>query len=259
MKKPSSRRRASDGSGPAPVVSLSRALSKLGYCSRSEAEALVIAGGVTVNGQPVRNPSARVDPARDRIAVDGERVRGARRVYLALHKPTGLVTTAADELERPTVYMCLEGLDLPRVAPVGRLDIDTEGLLLFTNDTRWAQGVLDPDGKVDKVYHVQVAGTVDDAVLARLREDIADKRGPVPGAKSARYLKRERRTSWIEIVLDEGRNRQVRRLLEAQALEVRRLVRVAIGSVQLGELGIGHVRPLTPDEIRALGAPTRRD
>jgi 23S rRNA pseudouridine2605 synthase len=259
MKKPPARRRDTDAGGPAPVVSLSRALSKLGYCSRSEAEAFVTAGRVTVNGQSVRNPSARVDPARDRIAVDGERVRAARRVYLALHKPIGLVTTASDELERPTVYMLLEGLDLPRVAPVGRLDIDSEGLLLFTNDTRWSQRVLDPEGKVDKIYHVQVAGTVDDALLARLGDDISDERGPVPGAKSARYLKKERRTTWIEIVLDEGRNRQIRRLLEAQGLELRRLVRVAIGPVQLGELGIGQSRTLTPEEVRALAQPTRRD
>lgn len=126
-------------SAPAPQVSLARALSKLGFCSRSEGRRLVEAGQVTVNGSPVRNPDLRVDPARDRIAVAGEAVRGARRVYLALHKPRGLVTTVSDERGRDTVYVCLEGLDLPRVSPVGRLDMESEGLLLFTNDTRWAQ------------------------------------------------------------------------------------------------------------------------
>jgi 23S rRNA pseudouridine2605 synthase len=250
---------ARSSQGPPPAVSLARALSKLGYCSRSEATALVAGGRVTVNGQMVSSPSARVDPAHDRIAVDGRRVRGARRVYLALHKPSGLITTASDELGRPTVYVCLEGLDLPRVSPVGRLDIDSEGLLLFTNDTRWAQRVLDPGSGVEKVYHVLVGGQPDESVMASLLDDVTDGRGQVPGAKRARVLKRADRGTWLEIVLDEGRNRHVRRLLEGRGLEVRRLIRVAIGPARLDKLAVGRVRPLTDQEVRSLSPPTRRD
>ncbi len=243
----------------APAVSLARALSKLGYCSRSEAETLVRAGRVTVNGSVVRSVSSRVNPARDRIAVDGERVRGARRVYLALNKPRGLVTTVSDELGRPTVYICLEGLDLPRVSPVGRLDLDSEGLLLFTNDTRWAQRITDPDGGVAKTYHVLVDGEVDDALLARLAEGTADRRGEIPGAVSARVVRRDHGGTWVELVLDEGRNRQIRRLFDTLGISVRRLIRVAIGSVQLAKLGTGRVRALTAEEVRTLAPPTRRD
>jgi 23S rRNA pseudouridine2605 synthase len=167
----------------------------------------VEAGKVSVNGQPVRNPEARVDPARDRIAVDGKAVRGAARVYLALHKPHGLVTTTADERGRDTVYVCLEGLDLPRVSPVGRLDMDSEGLLLFTNDTRWAQRVVDPQAGVDKTYEVLVSGAAGEDLLGALTTDTRDAKGVVPGAKSARRIRRERDDTWVELVLDEGRNR----------------------------------------------------
>ena len=158
------------------MVSLPRALSKLGFCSRTQAEALITEGRVRVDGRIVRNVTARVDPARARITVDGEPVVAERKVYLMLNKPRGLVTTRDDPQERATVYDCLEGLDLPFVAPVGRLDKASEGLLLLTNDTRWAQRVLDPASNVEKVYHVQIDRLPDEGMLERLQAGMTARR-----------------------------------------------------------------------------------
>ena len=237
---------------PAPNVSLARALSKLGVCSRSEAERLVRDGRVSVGGAVVREPSRRVDPARDRIAVDGERVGAERKVYLALNKPRGLVTTRDDPQGRETVYACLADAALPFVSPVGRLDRASEGLLLFTNDTRWGARLLEPASHVDKVYHVQVGRVADDALLAALRDGVTDDDGDVLAAKGATVIRSGTRTSWLEITLDEGRNRHIRRLLAALGVDVLRLVRVAIGPLALGELAKGAWRHLTPEEVRAL-------
>jgi 23S rRNA pseudouridine2605 synthase len=239
-------------------VSLARALSKLGVCSRAQGETLVRAGRVRVGGAVVRDPARRVDLARDRIVVDDAPVRAAARVYLALNKPRGLVTTRDDPQGRPTVYECLTDPALPPVAPVGRLDRASEGLLLFTNDTRWAARLLEPASHVDKRYHVQVGCVPDDALVARMRAGVVDAGEPL-AVKDARVLRSGGRTGWLEVVLDEGRNRHIRRLLAALDVEVRRLVRVAIGPLALGELAKGEVRALTADEVRALaraaGAP----
>jgi 23S rRNA pseudouridine2605 synthase len=235
-----------------PRVSLARALSKLGVCSRAQGEALVARGRVRVNGVVRRDPALRVDPARDRIAVDGAEVAAARRVYLALNKPRGLVTTRADPQGRPTVFACLDDPALPFVSPVGRLDRASEGLLLLTNDTRWAQRLLDPASHVEKLYHVQVDRVADDALLGRVEAGVEDG-GERLAARRARLLRHGSRTSWLEITLDEGRNRHIRRLLAALGVEVLRLVRVAIGPLALGELGKGEWRYLTMAEVRALG------
>ena len=160
--------------GPAGLVSLARALSKLGYCSRTEAERLVLDGRVRVDGRPARNPSLRLDMGRARIAVDGEAVSAEQRVYLMVNKPRGMVTTRHDPEGRETVYACLDGLDLPFLAPVGRLDKASEGLLLMSNDTRWAQTILDPASGVEKTYHVQIDTVPDEAMLARLRAGAVD-------------------------------------------------------------------------------------
>jgi 23S rRNA pseudouridine2605 synthase len=238
------------------VVSLARALSKLGFCSRSQAAALIMEGRVRVDGRVVRTVTARVDPGRARITVDGEPVVAERKVYLMLNKPRGLVTTRDDPEERSTVYDCLEGLDLPFVTPVGRLDKASEGLLLLTNDTRWAQRVLDPPSNVEKVYHVQIDCMPDEDMLERLRVGMMLD-GDRLVARSARVLRAGTRNAWLEVVLSEGKNRQIRRLLGAVGAEVLRLVRIDVGGVRLGDLARGAVRHLTLTEKAILDGPPR--
>jgi 23S rRNA pseudouridine2605 synthase len=170
-----------------------------------------------------------------------------------LNKPRGLVTTRNDPEGRGTVYDCLEGLDLPFVSPVGRLDKASEGLLLMTNDTRWANGLLDPASHVAKTYHVQIASVPDEAMLAQFRKGV-DADGELLTASSVELLRSGGRTAWLEIVLDEGRNRQIRRLLGAFDIEVLRLIRVAIGGLRLGELAKGKARHLTAEELAILAA-----
>jgi 23S rRNA pseudouridine2605 synthase len=234
-----------------PRVSLARALSKLGHCSRTQAQVLIVEGRVRVNGRVRTDAALRVDLEGDRITVDGRPVARREGVYLMLNKPRSLVTTASDEEGRATVYDCLAGEDLPWLAPVGRLDRASEGLLLFTNDTRWADRVLSPDSHLDKVYHVQVEGLVDEALLKRMMEGVTD-RGDFLAAKRARVLRRGGRNTWLEIVLDEGKNRHIRRLLKALGIQVLRLVRVAFGSLTLEGLTKGRYRHLTREEIKAL-------
>ncbi|MER8705456.1 rRNA pseudouridine synthase [Mesorhizobium sp. M1088] len=246
------RQRPAPGAQP-PGVSLCRALSKLGLCSRKQAELLVSEGRVRVAGKIVRNGSMRVDPGRDRIEVDGRRVAAERKVYLMLNKPRGLVTTRDDPQDRGTVYDCLAGLDLPFVSPVGRLDKASEGLLLMTNDTRFAQRLLDPASHVAKTYHVQIGALPDEAMLARLRAG-ATVDGELLAARSIELLRGGTSTAWLEIVLDEGRNRHIRRLLAAHDIEVLRLVRIAIGSLQLGDLAKGKARHLSAEEQALLQA-----
>ena len=229
------------------TVSLARALSKLGYCSRTQAEKLVREGRVTVDGRAALHPELRLDLQRARLAVDGQPVTAARRIYLMLNKPRGMVTTASDPEGRRTVYACLEGLDLPHLAPVGRLDMASEGLLLMTNDTRWAQRILDPASGVDKTYHVQIDRVPDETFMARLRQGAVDG-DEVLSIRSAALLRCGERNAWIEMVIDEGRNRQVRRIVEAAGAEVLRLVRVRIGELELGELAKGAVRELPSEE-----------
>jgi 23S rRNA pseudouridine2605 synthase len=245
------RRKAEGGSRGAPTVSLPRALSKLGYCSRAEGERLVTAGRVRVNGSVVRELGARVDVRRDRLEVDGERVAAERKVYLAMNKPRGVVTTRHDPQGRETVYALLDP-SLPYVSPVGRLDKASEGLLLLTNDTRWAARLTDPARHVDKVYHVRVAAQPDDALLARMRAGVDGGDGEVLAVKSVQPLRRGTRNAWLEVTLDEGRNRHIRRLLDALGIETLRLVRVRIGALELGHLGKGEVRALSGVEVEGL-------
>jgi 23S rRNA pseudouridine2605 synthase len=203
----------------------------------------------------VTDPLRRVHPETAAISVDGVTVDRAASVYLVLNKPRGLVTTRDDPQARATIYDCVDDASLPFVAPVGRLDKASEGLLLLTNDTRWAARLTDPAAHVDKTYHVQVAGLPDDAVLARLRAGVDElATGERLTAKRIDLLRAGSRSShWLEIVLDEGRNRQIRRLLAVEGLEVKRLIRVAVGALVLGDLPKGAWRHLTPGEVRALG------
>lgn len=231
-------------------------LSKQGVCSRSEAARWVAAGRVAVDGRVVRDPEFPIVQGRQRILVDGEEIGGARRIYLMLNKPRGLVTTASDERGRDTVYRCfdgaaLDGAPLPWLAPVGRLDKASEGLLLFCNDPQWAARITDPERGPDKTYRVQVDAIPDPALLSALETGV-DEDGERLRAKSARLLRTGEKNAWLEIVLDEGRNRQIRRLLAAFGLETLRLVRVAIGELALGELPKGQWRALDEDDLRRL-------
>lgn len=225
----------------------------MGLCSRTQAAAWVREGRVRVNGKIVRDPEHPVRQGIDRVVVDGHQPAAAERIYLALNKPRGLVTTASDERGRDTVYACLEGAGLPWVAPVGRLDQASEGLLLMSNDPGWAAAITDPATGPAKTYHVQVDAIPDAALLARLCEGVLDG-GDHLSARSAGVLRAGTRNAWLEIVLDEGRNRQIRRLLAAHGLGVLRLVRVAIGGLALGKMEKGAWRHLTADEVRALGS-----
>lgn len=201
-----------------------------------------------MNGVLRRDPELRVDWQRDRIEVDEQGVREEAKVYLMLNKPRGLVTTTADEQGRDTVFECLAGKGLPFVAPVGRLDKASEGLLFFTNDTVWAARITAPESHLDKTYHVQVDCVADEGLARRIQAGTTVE-GDRLAAKCVRVLREGTRNSWLEIVLDEGRNRHIRRLLAALGVGVRRLVRVAIGSVPLGNLAKGEFRRLTREEV----------
>jgi len=236
------------------TVSIARALSKLGHCSRAEGERLVAAGRVRVDGEVVREIGHRVVPESAVIEVDGARIAKVAHVYLALNKPRGLVTTRSDPQERGTVYDCLGGADLPFVGPVGRLDKASEGLLLLTNDTRWGDAIVSPSSHVEKTYHVQVRGQPDAPTLARLAAGVVE---PATGerldVKRLSLLRVGSRSScWLEVVLDEGKNRHIRRLLAVEGLETLRLIRIAIGPLALGTLVKGAWRHLAPDEVESL-------
>jgi 23S rRNA pseudouridine2605 synthase len=237
-------------------VGLARAFSKLGYCSRSRAFELIRAGRVRVNGAVRRRPTVLVRMDRDRIEVDGRELASAAKIYLVLNKRRGSVTTAADEKGRETVYAFLDRR-LPWIAPVGRLDKDSEGLLLLTNDSEWAARVLAPETHLNKTYHVEVAGMADD-VIERITQGVIAENGDRLRAKQAWILRRGGDHSWLEIVLDEGKNRHIRRMLESLGVRVLRLVRVAIGSLCLGDLPKGNCRPLTRKEKQRLDTEMKK-
>jgi 23S rRNA pseudouridine2605 synthase len=251
-------------------VGLARALSKMGICSRSEAARMIQAGRVQLNGAVKRNPETPVNFGSDRIEVDGSAAVAANKIYLVLNKPRGTITTASDEKGRETVYDLLpphpgspkspmpapgpgvvRDREIPWIAPVGRLDKASEGLLLLTNDSQWAARVLAPETHLDKTYHVQIGQIAGDELLSALQKGIASD-GELLRVKRANRLRSGEKNSWLEIVLDEGKNRHIRRILEALGAEVLRLVRVAIGPLSLGHLAKGASRPLTPGEKTAL-------
>jgi 23S rRNA pseudouridine2605 synthase len=259
MSKPRPRAPRSEKGKQPGTVSIPRALSKLGICSRSEGERLVEAGRVRVNGIAVHDKSRRVRPERDRIEVDGAPVARAERVYLALNKPQGLVTTRDDPQGRATIYECLTDASLPFLGPVGRLDKASEGLLLLTNDSQWSAALLDPASHVDKTYHVQVRGAALDSIIARAANGIVEpETGEHLSIKHISLLRTgSRGTAWFEVVIDEGKNRHLRRVFTVLGVEVRRLVRIAIGSLVLGELAKGAWRLLTREEVLALSRGAR--
>jgi len=240
-----------------PVIGLARALSKLGFCSRAQAAQLIRAGKVHVNGRLRRDPETPVRLGKDRVEVDGQRVSASKKIYLMVNKPRGIVTTASDEKGRDTVYKFLSA-DLPWVAPVGRLDKASEGLLLLTNDTEWAARITAPETHLDKTYYVQIAKIADAALIDTVKNGIRTKDGDLLRGKDASLLRQGERNSWLEIILDEGKNRQIRRMMEALGVEVLRLIRVAIGPLALGDLPKSAVRALTPEERLSLDRAMRR-
>jgi 23S rRNA pseudouridine2605 synthase len=232
-------------------VGLARALSKLGVCSRAQAAQLIREGKIRVNGAYRRDPNTPVRPGKDRIEINGQPIAAAKKIYLLLNKPRGVVTTASDERGRDTVYTLL-GADLPWVAPVGRLDKASEGLLLLTNDSEWAARVTDPETHLDKTYHVQIGRIADAALLEALKNGIPRNEGETLRVKDASLLRQGERNSWLEIILDEGKNRHIRRMLETLGIEVLRLIRVAVGPLPLGNVPKAAVRLLTTEEKLSL-------
>lgn len=207
------------------------------------------AGRLAVNGRVVRDPEFPVVIDRDQLTLDGQPLLAAEKRYLMLNKPRGLVTTTTDEKGRDTVYRCFDAAGLPWLAPVGRLDKASEGLLLFSNDPEWAARITDPVTGPDKTYHVQINAQPDAELLHRLVAGINSEDGRL-AAKSAQLIRSGEKNAWLEIVLDEGRNRHIRRLLEAHGIGVLRLIRTAIGPLQLGTLAKGQWRWLAEHEYR---------
>ena len=240
---------------------IARALSKLGYCSRSQAFRLIKEGRVRLNGHQVLDPETPVlmGPVRlsqvllsnDRIEVDGRVVSRAGKIYLMLNKPRGVVTTAKDEKGRKTIYALLPGYR-DWLAPVGRLDMASEGVLLLTNDSEWGARITSPESHIEKTYHVQIAALAGEELLESIRRGVRTKDGDILTVKRVNQLRHGGKNSWLEIVLEQGKNRHIRRMLEELDIEVLRLVRVAIGTLKLGDLPKGKTRELSKKEVKSL-------
>jgi pseudouridine synthase len=239
-----------DAAKKRPLKTLDRVLSKAGVGSRVEVARWVRAGRVQVNGRPVRDPDHWVDMERDRVRLDGKPLQARQRIYLLLYKPAGYLTTYRDPEGRPTVYDLVADVGT-FLSPVGRLDLDTSGLLLMTNDNQFAERVTNPESHVPKTYLVKASTRLTDDQLQRLRDGIELSDGPTRPAQVARVRDSAKYTHF-EITLTEGRNRQVRRMVEALDAKVLKLVRVKIGDIRIGALPIGKWRMLTDAEAQAL-------
>lgn len=238
------------GSKQRPLKTLERVLSKAGLGSRTEARSWVHAGRVTVNGRPTQNPDQWVDMERDRVHFDGKPLETRDRVYVLLYKPTGYLTTYKDPDGRPTVYDLVKDVGT-FLSPVGRLDLDTSGLLLMTNDNRLAERVTNPESHVPKTYLVKATPTLTDDQLQQLRDGLELSDGPTRPAAVTRAHDGDDYTQF-EIVLTEGRNRQVRRMVEALDAHVLELARIKLGPIAIGALPIGRWRLLTRAEVSTL-------
>jgi len=236
--------------GNRPIKTLERVLSKAGAGSRTEARGWIEAGRVGVNGRVVRDPDHWVDLVRDKVSLDGKPLAKRSPVYFLLYKPKGYLTTYTDPEGRPTIYDLLKGVDR-YVSPVGRLDLDTSGLLLLTNDTDFAERMTNPDYKVPKTYLVKASTHLSDEQFDSLRQGIELRDGMTQPARVERIRESGGKTVF-EITITEGRNRQVRRMVEALDSKVLKLVRIAIGPLRIGELQIGTFRELTAGEVKIL-------
>ena len=233
------------------LKTLERVVSKAGLGSRTDARSWIAAGKFSVNGRTVRDPDHWVDLKRDRISFEGKPLRAAPRRYILLYKPKGYLTTARDPEGRPTVYDLIRDCGV-WLSPVGRLDLDTSGLLLLTNDTDFAERITNPDHKVSKTYQVKASMVLDNGQLEMLRSGVQLSDGQTRPAAVTRLRDSDRYT-FLEITITEGRNRQVRRMIEALGAKVLKLVRIAIGEIRIGDLPIGKWRDLTEEELRSLG------
>jgi pseudouridine synthase len=236
-----------------PLKTLERMLSKAGLGSRTQARSWIGTGRVRVNGKLIQTPDYWVDLERDRVTLDGKPVRASKLVYLLLYKPKGYLTTYKDPQGRRTIYDLIPEVK-QWVFPVGRLDLDSSGLLLLTNDTQFAEVLTNPDYKIPRTYLVKTATRLSDDQLEQLRQGVVLKDGPTRPAVVSRLRDSGNRT-FFEITITEGRNRQVRRMVEALGSRVLKLVRTAIGALRIGDLEIGKHRILECDELRTLYSP----
>jgi len=236
---------------------LQKLISQAGIASRRAAEEMILAGRVSVNGTVVSELGCKADPAVDRIEADGKLVRPvSSHIYILLNKPVGYMTTLDDPEGRQLVTDLLTDIK-ERVYPVGRLDYNTEGLLLLTNDGEWANKLMHPRHEIDKEYHVRVRGKAHKSQLDQLAKGVEMDGRPTAPA-TVKLIKDGEQNDWISITIHEGRNRQIRRMCEAVSLSVVRLKRVRYGSLNVGALRPGQYRLLTEAEVKALAAPQQR-
>jgi len=232
-------------------MTLDRVLSRFGLASRTVASEWIRTGRVKVNGRVVRNPDVWVRAQQDAIHLNGQRLRQARKVYLLFYKPKGVITSHGDPDARKTIYDYLDE-SLPWLVPVGRLDRDSSGLLLLTNDTDFADLISDPASGIAKTYQVKVNGLVGNETIATLTAGVRMKRGDWANPRSVRHVEDRGKYSRLEVVLEEGKNREVRRMMEAVGFTVLKLVRTGIGPLSVKGLEVGKYRKLLPQEVAAL-------
>jgi pseudouridine synthase len=232
------------------LKTLERVFSKAGAGSRTDARKWIGSGKVRVNGKVILNPDHWVDLDHDKVTLDGKPLKAASKSYILLYKPKGYLTTYRDPEGRPTVYALLGDVG-KWLSPVGRLDLDTSGLLILTNDTDFAERITNPDHKVPKTYQVKASTLLGDEQIERLRKGVELSDGPTRPAVVERLRDGPKHT-FLEMTITEGRNRQVRRMLEAVESKVSKLVRTAIGPVRIGDLPIGKWRNLTAEEVQSL-------
>ena len=232
-------------------MTLDRVLSRMGLTSRTSAREAILEGRLKVNGRVVRDPDIWVHLTRDVVLLDGNRVKPARKTYLLFYKPKGVITSHGDPGGRKTVYDYLDD-SAHWLAPVGRLDQDTSGLLLLTNDTAFADFVTRPQSKISKTYLVKTSGLLSGEIIARLAAGVEMKRGDRAQPVSVRRTEDRGKYTWLEVVLTEGKNREVRRMIEAVGFKVLKLVRIRIGALTLAGMEVGKWRALTSIELAAL-------
>jgi pseudouridine synthase len=235
-------------------MTLDRVLSRYGLASRTAAKEAIQAGRLKVNGRVMRDPDCWVTPGRDVVRLDGQRLKAARKVYRVFYKPKGVITSHGDPEGRKTVYDYL-GENARWLFPVGRLDKDTSGLLLMTNDTEFSNFVCNPNSNVLKIYLVKTNGLMGDEVIERLNVGVEMKRGDRAQPASVRRTENRGKYTWLEVALTEGKNREVRRMIEAVGFKVLKLVRTHIGPLSLEGLRVGQWRDLSSSELASLRRP----